>query len=41
MIGAYRCAEGWCESASSWDVRGLVCAGVFGLVAWWGVRRAG
>lgn len=41
MIGAYRCAEGWCESATSWDIRGVLFGVAFGLLAWWGVRRAG
>lgn len=34
MIGAYRCAEGWCESVSSWDVRGLVLVAVGALIVW-------
>jgi hypothetical protein len=34
MIGAYRCAEGWCEPVSSWDVRGLVLVAVGALIVW-------
>jgi hypothetical protein len=34
MIAAVRCAEGWCEPVTSWDVRGLVLLGVGALIAW-------
>ena len=34
MIGAYRCAEGWCEDVTSWDVRGLVLVAVGAFIVW-------
>lgn len=34
MIGAVRCAEGWCEAVSSWDVRGLVLVAVGVFIVW-------
>ena len=39
MIGAVRCAEGWCEDVISWDFRGLVFVVVGGLFGLWLVRR--
>jgi hypothetical protein len=34
MIGAYECAQGWCESVTAWDVRGLVLVAVGALIVW-------
>jgi hypothetical protein len=34
MIGAYECAQGWCEDVSSWDVRGLVLVAVGAFIVW-------
>ena len=34
MIGAVRCDLGWCESVSSWDVRGLVLLAVGAFIVW-------
>lgn len=39
MIGAVRCAEGWCETATDWNVGGLVFGLVGMAVSWWVVRR--
>ena len=39
MIGAVRCAEGWCEDVTLWDLRGLVFVVVASLFGLWLVRR--
>lgn len=40
MTGAVRCAEGWCETATTWHVPGLVF-GLVALVIVWRVCRRG